>query len=65
MKPEPLKGKEQEITFNGRKVLGNNILFIKEDVAAAVAWLKKNIDDSIMDQISEIIDEAFPDVVEK
>jgi len=64
MTDEPLKGKlwEGETTFT------------KEEVASAVAWLKKEVTDmwgnkdiytSTYDEIMFKIDEAFADVVEK
>jgi len=68
-KPSPLKGKKQYA--QGKEWM---CMFEREDVAAAVAWLKKtlflnleltaNIDHKHKAILMGVIDAAFPDVAE-
>jgi hypothetical protein len=70
MKPEPLKGKAHESLQRGEQPC-----FYFPDVASAVEWLKQELmkDDSIpycpeceqLEDLFDLIDEAFADVVKK
>jgi len=70
-KVEPLKGKLQ--TWVKEKNLAGieqtHLLYYRDDVAGAVAWLKEELEDSITllkkEEVEEKINEAFADVVEK
>jgi hypothetical protein len=71
MNPEPLKMKEivhDTETWPLEEGI-NNLCFMKEDVAAAIEWLKSNFNKGLTlwseEYIQKKIDEAFADVVDK
>lgn len=65
MRPQPLNKKYRtNIEYQGLMLHHNAEVYLKEQIDAAVAWLKQEIIDVILDtetedKINKIIDEAF------
>jgi len=64
MKPEPLEGKECNVTYAG--FTKNHNVFLKADVKSAVEWfkieMKKYYNKKEWSMLDKKINEAFPDL---